>query len=387
MSEGIRSRLRVSYDATAVPPNPVGAGRYTIDLARALGSSQEADLDVWCRSDDGERMVAATGGRGRFWPRAPGNRVARLAWEQLRLPGEIDRLGVDVHHAPHYTMPERAHVPVVVTVHDMTFIEHPEWHERGKVLFFRRALRVAARKAEVVVCVSHKTADRFSSLLHPRGEVVVVPHGVDTDRFHPARPGELRGDEAVLKGLGIERPYVVFVGTLEPRKAVPELVAAFAMVAETNSEISLVLAGGRGWGADAVDQAIARQRCARRIKTTGYVTDEEVAVLMRGALAVVYPAIEEGFGLPALEALASGTPLVTTSDSVMAEVAGSAALLVPAGRTRALAEAIEEAISGSRAMSQRVSEGLERALACTWEASAAGHLGAYRRAVRGPVSV
>jgi glycosyltransferase involved in cell wall biosynthesis len=383
MAPGNRSELRVSYDATAVPTDPVGAGRYTIELARALGSTGEVNLDVWCRSDDGSRMIAATGGGARLLPRAPTNRVARLVWEQLRLPGAIDRLGVDVHHSPHYTMPERAKTPVVVTVHDVTFIEHPEWHEKSKVIFFRRALSVAARKAEVVVCVSESTADRFTAMYRPRGEVVVVPHGVDTRRFHPRGPVDDEPDQVVLKRLNVEGRYVLFVGTLEPRKAVPDLVAAFGRVAEKDRDISLVLAGGRGWGADAVDKAIAGQRDKDRIRVTGYVTDEEVAVLMRNAAAVVYPAIEEGFGLPALEALASGAPLVTTAGSVMADVAGSSALLVRAEDPQGLAEAIDEAVAGGAAVRQRVSVGLERARARTWEASALGHLKAYRKAARG----
>jgi glycosyltransferase involved in cell wall biosynthesis len=378
-----RRLLRVSYDATAVPANPVGAGRYTIDLARALGALDELDLDIWCRSDDGGRMIREMDGPGRFLPRAPKSRARRLAWEQAVLPRAVDGLGVDVHHGPHYTMPERCRTPVVVTVHDLTFIEHPEWHERSKVWLFRRALRVAAAKAKVIVCVSATTADRLTELLSPRGQVIVVPHGVDQTRFHPANPADEldEGDAAVLERLGVRGRYVLFVGTLEPRKAIPDLVAAFDSIADRNKDLSLVIAGGRGWGAAAVDEAIAQARCREWIRTTGYVDDNEVAVLMRRSAVVAYPALEEGFGLPALEALASGVPLVTTAGTAMAEVAGEAALLVGAGDRSVLADAIEETVSGGREVRSRVAAGLKVAGAHTWEVSALGHLRAYRLAV------
>ena len=373
--------LRLSFDATAVPSRPVGAGRYTIDLARALGAAAGVDLSVWCRSGDGRRVSSAIGGSPHLMARAPRSRVARLLWEQLRMPGLIDRLGADVHHSPHYTMPERSRTPVVVTIHDLTVIEHPEWHERSKVLVFERAIRVAARKAAVLVCVSRFTAERLVEHTKPRGHVVVVTHGVDEGLFHPPGPDESVSDDVALHKAGVRRPYVLFVGTLEPRKAVPNLVAAFDHVAHSRDDLSLVLAGGRGWGADAVDQAVTAAEHRDRVIRTGYVADELVAVLMRRADVIAYPAFEEGFGLPALEALASGVPLVTTKGSAMAEVAGDAASLVDPGDVEALAGAIEEAISGGPAVSGRVAAGALVAGSHTWAASARGHMEAYRLAL------
>jgi glycosyltransferase involved in cell wall biosynthesis len=374
--------LKLSFDATAIPPRPVGAGRYTIDLARALGSIEEVDASMWCRSGDGPRIDAATGGRSHILARAPRPRAARLVWEQVMLPGLVDRLGVDVHHSPHYTMPERCKTPVVVTVHDLTFVDHPEWHERSKVQVFRRAIRVAARRAEVLVCVSASTAERLVDRMKPRGAVVVVPHGVDSGRFRPPAVGDDDADESVLRRAGARRPYVLFVGTQEPRKAIPDLIEAFDRIASSHDELSLVLAGGRGWGAQAVDAALAAAKHRERIVGTGYVDDESVAVLMRRADVVAYPALEEGFGLPALEALACATPLVTTSGSAMAEVAGDAALLVGAGDTSALAEAIDGALRRGPDVTSRIAAGLRVAASHTWEASARGHLDAYRLAVQ-----
>ena len=270
--------LGLSFDATAIPSQPVGAGRYTIDLARALNSLGGVDLSIWCRTGDAPRLRSAidgprsvidgprsvTDGSGslieespRLMPASPRGRVPRLIWEQLRMPGLVDGLHADVHHSPHYTMPERSRTPVVVTIHDMTFFDHPEWHERSKVLVFKRAIRRAALKAAVLVCVSQSTADRLVEHTRPRGQVVVVGHGVDERLFRPPGPDDADLDDAALEKAGVSRPYVLFVGTLEPRKAVPNLVKAFDRVADRNGDLSLVLAGGRGWGADEVDRAIA----------------------------------------------------------------------------------------------------------------------------------
>jgi glycosyltransferase involved in cell wall biosynthesis len=370
--------LAVSLDVSAVPAQPVGAGRYTIDLAAAVLARDDVALTMWCRRGDDTRW-RTLGSTGPHPPTvravAPPRRAARLAWEQVRLPSLLAGEPVAVHHGPHYTMPERARLPRVVTIHDLTFLDHPEWHERSKVVVFRRAIRVAARRAEAIVCVSDRTAQRLGELCAPTGRVFVVPHGVDHDRF---RPGPSPSDDALLSALGVRPPYVLFVGTLEPRKAVPDLVAAFDKVAATHDELSLVLAGQPGWGVEAVERAVERSPFAPRIIRTGYVPDEAVPALLRRAAVVAYPALEEGFGLPALEALACGAPLVTTAGTAMAEVSAGAAVLVTPGSVPELADALDEVLAGGAAVEARRRLGLSVAAGHRWEASAADHVSAYR---------
>ncbi len=375
--------VRVSVDATAVPAKPGGAGRYVLNLVGELIRPEmhdDVEVTVVCRQGDRARWEAKAGAN-RVVDTAPTRRPVRLAWEQTALPRLLNRMPTDVHHGPHYTMPVAARGPSVVTVHDLSFFSHPEWHQGSKVAFFRGAIRVAAARAAAIVAVSHATAERLHDRTKPRGAIFVIPHGVDHDRFRPpSGPDEVEADIAARQRLGIEpdQPYVAFVGTLEPRKDVPSLVRAFDLIAAGHPDTVLVLAGQRGWGVDAVEAAIHTARARDRMIVPGYVTEEENVALLRGATVVAYPSLEEGFGLPALETMACGTPLVTTTGSAMEEVVGTAGLLVHPGDTVALAEALEASLLGGADVERRRGEGIEVAARHTWAGSARAHVDVYR---------
>ncbi len=191
-------------------------------------------------------------------------------------------------------------------------------------------------------------------------------------------------DRAVLGALGVpgDRPLIAFVGTLEPRKGVAPLIAAFDQVARRHPDAVLVLGGQAGWGMAETERALSAARHPERIVRTGYLPDDAVPALLRQAAVVAYPALEEGFGLPALEALACGAPLVTTEGTAMAELAGAAALLVPPGDVAGLAAALELALREGRATDRRAL-GLAVAGERTWEASVEQHVRAYAMARAG----
>ena len=371
--------MLVSIDASAVPSQAGGVGRYVGSLLDALNRRDDVSLVVLTGTGDAQRWRDVAP-RATFRDAAPRSVPARLAWEQVSLPGLLRRIKPAVHHGTHYTFPRRASVPKVVTIHDLTFIEHPEWHSKAKAAFFGNAIKTAARRADVLVCVSHTTADKLSALLEPAGEIVVAPHGVDNDRF---RPGEdpASPDAEVLRLLEVSSPYVLYMGTVEPRKDVPTLVRAFDRLSDRHPALSLVIAGG-GWprGEAALTDAINASTHPDRVKRLGYVAESDVPPLLRQAAAVVYPSLEEGFGLPALEALACGTPTVTTRGSAMEEFAAGAALLFDPGDDATLADLIHQLVLGDPTLDGRRSAGLEAAASHTWQASAERHLEAYRLA-------
>jgi glycosyltransferase involved in cell wall biosynthesis len=207
--------------------------------------------------------------------------------------------------------------------------------------------------------------------------VEVIPHGVDHDRFRA--DGDAAADLALLDGHGVRPPYIAFLGTIEPRKDVPSAVEAFARVAAAHPDLRLVIAGGAGWDGGHAQRAISGSGVAHRIVRTGYLPDDAVPALFRRAGAVLYPSLEEGFGLPALEALACAAPVVTTAGSSIEEFVGDAALLVPPGDPAALAAALGRALDPVVAEALR-SRGPAQAAPYTWEAAAAAHVAVYRRA-------
>ncbi len=376
--EAVDPLLRVAIDVSAVPARPAGAGSYVLAMVGALGRAGGVHLD----------LVAATGDHVRWETLAPeadvhsvvpGTRPLRLAWEQTRGPGLVKRLGSQVWHGPHYTMPVLARVPVVVTIHDLTFFDHPEWHERTKVGYFRTMIQAAVRRATVLVCVSQHTANRLEDRLHPKAPVLVIPHGVDHQRFRPVEPAP-GADAELLAPLGVRAPFVAFVGTQEPRKHLPALVRSFGRLAARHPDLQLVIAGQRGWGTDAIDSAIVANPAPERIRQLGYVTDAVVPALLRQAQAVAYPSLDEGFGLPALETLACGGALVTTTGSAMEEVVDDAALLVAPGDIHGLTEALGTVLASGAEVERLRRRGPEVAAAYTWAACAQRHLEAYRLA-------
>jgi glycosyltransferase involved in cell wall biosynthesis len=372
--------VRVLLDVSAVPARPVGAGVYTVALAHGLSSRAGLDLHLVARRDDTDRWSEIARGAV-VHGEVPQRRPVRLVWEQARGAALARRVAADVWHGPHYTMPLALGIPAVVTVHDMTFFDHPEWHERTKVAYFRRMIRAAAARAEVLMCDSAFTAARLRAHVDPRGVVSVVPLGVDLSRFESS--GQTKADDLKrLDAHGIEPPFIAFAGTLEPRKNVPGLIDAFTRIAPTHNDLRLVVAGGDGWGATAVRDAIASSGVATRIVRPGYLDDDTLVALLRRADVVAYPSFEEGFGLPALETLACGTPLVTSAGSALAEVVGDAAAVVDANDAGALASAIASILEDPARAAALREAGPRRAAEFTWDRCVDQCVEAYSQAIQ-----
>lgn len=371
--------MRLLLDVSAVPTQPVGAGVYTVCLATELDTRDTIEMHLLARSDDAKRW-SSVAPNAIVHAAVPNSRPARLAWEQVKAPALATRLNIDVWHGPHYTLPLRCSVPAVVTVHDLTFFEHPEWHERAKTTFFRKMIRANMKRASAIVAVSEHTRDRLIEVLHPAAPTIVAPHGVDHERFRAVPRGDTADIER-LAHLGIRPPYIAFAGLLEPRKDVPSLVDAFARVAGQHPDLRLVIAGRDGWGADAVRDAISSSGFTTRIMRTGWFPGEALAALFRQAELVAYPSLEEGFGLPALEALACGAALITTTGSAMEEVARDAAVLVPPARPDILAEAINTVLDNPVNALRLRTDGPKRAASYSWKRSGDLHLEAYQTAI------
>jgi glycosyltransferase involved in cell wall biosynthesis len=370
---------RVLIDATSVPADRGGVGRYVDGLLGALGRREDTDIAVVCQRTDTERyqrllpaahVVAA--------PAAVSHRPARLAWEQTGLPLLAQQAGAEVLHSPFYTCPLRANCPVTVTLHDATFFTEPEHYDKSRRTFFRSAIKTALRRAERVIVPSKATRDELIRLLDADPtHIDVAYHGVDPAAFHAPSPEEKARVRARL-GLG-DSSYIAFLGAKEPRKNVPNLVRGWsAAVADRPSPPALVLAGGQGHD-DEIDQAVVFVPKNLRLLRPGYLRFADLPGYLGGALVATYPSYGEGFGLPVLEAMACGAPVLTTPRLSLPEVGGEAVAYTgpdPEDIARDLVGLLDDE---PRRLALAAA-GLARAKEFTWDSSADVHLAAWVRA-------
>jgi glycosyltransferase involved in cell wall biosynthesis len=369
---------RVLVDATGVPVDRGALGRYVDGLVKAL-SEAGADLALACQRADQERYERLLpGARVVPGPPAIAHRPARLAWEQSGLPLVATQVEADVIHSPHYSMPLRPGLPTVVTIHDLAFFTAPDTHSPVTATFYKAAIRTSAWRATRLIVPSKATRDEVVRVLEADStKIDVAYHGVDHTLFN--RPGQAQLDRVAAR-LGLHgRPYVAYLGTLEPRKNVPALIAGWAeAVADLAEPPALVLAGGTGWS-DEVDNAVAAVPAHLRLVRPGYLHFTDLPGFFGGALIVAFPSIGEGFGLPVLEAMACGAPVLTTHRTSLPEVGGDAVAYTEPD-AESIKTSLRALIDDGAQREALGNAGYARSLEFNWAASAQAHMACYERA-------
>lgn len=359
---------RVAIDLTPLQRHVTGCDRYFLELVAALAAGDDGnEYVVFLNRGDVGRLPAPLPARFRTVALPFRGRAARLVFQQAVLPLWLRHSSIDVLHSPSFFTPlAPTRARHAVTVHDLTFFSLPHTHSRlRRSLAFRAGVRASIRRADLVIVPSQATADDVRRLVptFPAAAIRVVPLGV-APRFHPRAPTAIA---PVLARFGLTRPYLLHVGTLEPRKNLLTLLDAYrALLAAGRTDHDLVLVGRTAWGDDSLRRSLATPELAGRVHQTGYVPDDDLSALYAGASLFVFPSFYEGFGLPPLEAMACGTPVLASSAGALAETLAGAAVQVdpnPATIGTAVARLLDDAV----ALARLRAAGLERAAQFSWE--------------------
>ena len=356
----MRSSLRIGFDGRDVLRKRTGVVNYAVHLAAQLAQRQDGELIVYADAYADPAVDPPSAVPLRRLKAPP------ILWKHAALPLALQRDRIDVFHSPTGTLPLIAPCRQVVTIHDLFAAVEPGWFTPRMAVQLRNAQRRAARAARTIIAVSECTrrdlVERFGV---DQRRVRVVHNGVDHERFYPTEVDA----EAIARRYGVRHPFILCVGSLMPWRNAPRLLRAAARL-----HYGLLFVGRDIWGTDPTER-LARQNGWDWARFTGYVADEELAALYAAARVFAYPSLYEGFGIPPVEAMACGTPVVASTAGALPEVLGDAALLVDPYDEDQLTQALEAAANDQGDLSRR---GLLRAQQFNWARAAEQTWSVYR---------
>jgi alpha-1,3-rhamnosyl/mannosyltransferase len=376
--------MRIALNARILQAPRTGIGHYVAELVNALRSDTDIEIELfhgWGWSS--ALPEAAMPGYSRLTPllrQIPGAYQARRWLEQKRFD-QARAHGIDLYHEPSL-WPLAFDGPTVITLHDLTHLHYPETQPPARLQEIERRLATGVRQAQVILTDSQAIADEAQSCFGlPSERFVVAPLGV-AERFHPRDAHTI---DLVLKAHAVTaREYFLCVGTLEPRKNLRLALRAHALLPEAvRQRFPLLIVGMAGWQREQFSAELRQALASGHVCLLGYLPDEHLAQLLAGARALIFPSLYEGFGLPVLEAMASGTPVVLTRASAMPEVAGDAGNYIEPDNADGLRDALIRLLDDQVHWQACREAGLQRARLFSWQRCAQATAGAYRQAMGG----
>ncbi len=375
--------MRIGLLTYGLDRAPTGIGRYAIELLHAM-AALASDHDLVLLSTE-------QSDRHQLWERFEHHALKGcqklpmlMTYGNVLLKQAAKRYKLDLIHDPNSIAPFIGLPPTtkrIVTIHDAFSYIYPQTQSRLDTWRYRYMLPGVLRTTDAVITNSQQSHQDIAQYLNvPGANMHIIPYGMHP-RFTPI-PAALAANE-VRQKYGITQPYLLYVGGINARKNIARLFEAFAQVHERHPELVLVIGGARQWRFKEIDAAFEQLGLENKVLFTGYLNNEDLPTLYSGAAAFVFPSLYEGFGIPPLEAMACGTPVVTSNVSSLPEVVGDAALTVDPYDVGALAAAIERALTDTALRAELRARGLARAAKFTWERAARETIAVYERVLAG----
>ena len=372
--------MKICIDIQSAITQRAGVGRYTRELVQHLGKAAPDDellLSYFDFKGNANPIeVAKAEQRAIRW--CPG-RLAQLAWKTIHWPPYDLMAGkADLYHFPNFIIPPmRKGTKSVVTIHDMSYVPYPHFAEERNVSYLRAHMKSTVERADAIITVSHFSAREICNYLGvSEDRVFTVHHGI-ADRF--VRPND-QTTATVLARYKLDKPYLLTVGTVEPRKNIPLLIEIFETLTDFDGD--LVIAGGLGWKYEPIMERIKKSPRAKSIRCLGYTHDDKLPALYAGASAFVVTSHYEGFGFPPVEAMACDTPVVSSTGGSLAEVLGDGAVLVDSFSAELWADQIRKVLSDSAFREALIDRGRDKAASYTWAKAASETMNVYRQVLR-----
>lgn len=368
--------MRIGIDARLIFYHNAGIGQYILRLTDAL-ATLDRDNDYYLfqsRKDTPRVFDAPNFHRRKLWT------PSHHRFERQALSAELLPHGLDVFHSPDFIPPRLTRAPNVITIHDLAFLLYPRFLTPEAAKYYGQ-IDPAARSAAHVIAVSQSTKRDITRLLGvPEDKVSVIYEAAYSD----AQPIERAAARARVKAkFGVDGDFILFVSTIEPRKNLPTLLAAYSKLLDGyNSTARLLIAGHKGWLTEEVDAAVEKYKLHNKVCFLGGVPADELKYLYNAARVFALPSFYEGFGLPPLEAMASGTPVIVSNISSLPEVVGDAGLLVDPNDVEGWTVALHRVLTENELHAELSAKGLKRASKFSWERAARETLDVYRKVAK-----
>ena len=378
--------MNIAVDLTQIPADKTGIGIYALNLVREMCrlnlTFHKFHFFFFIQDDDQEfiNLLKDTENCTLILVNSTTYRkmIPRFYFEQVLLPRHCRKRKIDLIFSTHYTIPFLTRIKRVAVFHDMTFYLFPEMHQRIKRLYFKTLIPMSANRCSGIITVSESTKkDMLNRFTHLNAEkITVIHHGVDIlPQDSPRTKKHHNGAGNILRKHRLkEGEYFLFVGTLEPRKNITGIIKAFHHLNKAQENVSkknkLVIVGKKGWFYKEIFESVKKHHLEDAVIFTGYVSEEEKRTLLKNAFLFLYPSFYEGFGIPVLEAMACGVPVITGNVSALPEVAGDAALLVPPRHWQEISTSMLKLLSDKHLYEKLSQKGLEQAAKFSWEKTA-----------------